>query len=185
MPTTRPSHPASPRRRQRDRRGAAAVEFALVSVLLFPLLLGIIQYGLFFNDSINTRQGIREAARQGVVRSFPACGGASTDMDKLKCNAKVQVGALAGTVYVKAWYPTGGWVKGNPLKVCAAVKNTAPGMLPMPNGGWTRSQATMTGQPEGSPSRPMSTMTARLRTGPQRSTVVASRDQPPDASTPA
>jgi Flp pilus assembly pilin Flp len=151
MPTTRPSHPASPRRRQRDRRGAAAVEFALVSVLLFPLLLGIIQYGLFFNDSINTRQGIREAARQGVVRSFPACGGASTDMDKLKCNAKVQVGALAGTVYVKAWYPTGGWVKGNPLKVCAAVKNTAPGMLPMPNGGWTRSQATMAVEQDATP----------------------------------
>jgi hypothetical protein len=129
------------------------VEFALVSVLLFPLLLGIIQYGLFFNDSINARQGIREAVRQGVVRSFPACGGATTDMDKLKCNAKQQVGALAGVTYVKVWYPPApeGWLRGRPLKVCAAVSSTAPGMLPMPNGGWTRSQATMAVEQDSTP----------------------------------
>ena len=130
------------------------MEFALVSVLLFPLLLGIIQYGLYFNDAINTRQGIREAARQGVVRSFPACGGETTDMGKLRCNAKVQIGALASTTYIKVWYPSGpsvGWVKGYPLKVCAATKNTAPGMLPMPNGGWTRSQATMAVEQDAAP----------------------------------
>jgi Flp pilus assembly protein TadG len=33
-----------------DSSGASAVEFALVSVVVFPLLLGMIQYGLLFND---------------------------------------------------------------------------------------------------------------------------------------
>jgi hypothetical protein len=172
MPATRPSQPASPTRRRRDRRGAAAVEFALVSVLLFPLLLGIIQYGLFFNDSINTRQGIREAARQGVVRNFSGnmsgCTTPSTDMDKLKCNAKVQIGALAGTTYVKVWYPSGpsvGWVKGYPLKVCAATKTNAPGLLPMPNGGWTRSQATMAVEQDATPLPTGSTTADTLPSG--------------------
>jgi hypothetical protein len=140
------------------------VEFALVSVLLFPLLLGIIQYGLFFNDSINARQGIREAARQGVVRAtvpvVAPCTSASTEISKLQCYAKDQVGALGGTTYIKVWFPTanGGWVKGNPIKVCAAVKNTAPGMLPMPNGGWTRSQTTMAVEQDATPVPPGGTV---------------------------
>ena len=134
------------------------MEFALVSVLLFPLLLGIIQYGLYFNDAINTRQGIREAARQGVVKNLSggtsACASPTdpNDMNQLKCYAKLQIGALAGTTYVKVLYPAGGWVKGKPLKVCAAVKSTAPGLLPMPNGGWTRSQATMAIEQDAAPS---------------------------------
>ena len=47
------------------------------------------------------------------------------------------------------------------------------------------SQASTTGQPDASPSRPTSTITVRPRTGPQRSTEVANRDQPPLASNPA
>ena len=34
------------------------------------LVFGIIDYGLWFSDSLSTRQGVREAARQGVVANF-------------------------------------------------------------------------------------------------------------------
>src|SRR5690349_25000314 len=106
--------------RRRGQRGAAAVEFALVSVILFPILLGIIDYGLWFNDSLNARQGVREAARQGVVptisgttASYTApsgCSSASTELRKLACITTAQVAATSGDVWAKVVVPNG-WVR--------------------------------------------------------------------------
>lgn len=132
-----------PRRRDRGAEGAAAVEFALVMPILFLVMFGILQYGLWFNDSLNTRQGVREAARQGVVRNFASCGSAANDMDTLKCNAKLQISALTGTEYVKVVKPAT-WAKSEPLVVCALVRSQgAVGILPMPNGGWISSTTQM------------------------------------------
>lgn len=129
--------------RRRSERGAAAVEFALVSVIFFPVLFGIIQYGMYFTDSIGARQGISEAARAGVVKSFPACGGSSTDVARLICNTKAQVGAITGPTYVKVMAPQG-WVKGKPLIVCGMVHTEgALGLVPMPNGGLIMSKTQM------------------------------------------
>jgi len=133
-------HHALRGRRARSSDGAAAVEFALVSLVFFILLFGIIQYGIFFNDSIQTRQGVREAARQGVVKNFPTvspCVAGDSDMKKVACNAKAQVGGVAGTKYAKAFWPSvAGWKKGQPLTVCVVVKGGSSfGILPMPNGG--------------------------------------------------
>lgn len=134
----------SRRARRRTSAGASAVEFALVSGVFFLVLFGIIQYGLYFNDSLNTRQGVREAARQGVVRSFAACGSETTDLGKLKCNAKSQIGALTGPTYIKVVTPSGGWAKAKPLTICAMVKSDGGiGLLPMPNGGWITSKTSM------------------------------------------
>jgi hypothetical protein len=128
---------------RRSAAGAAAVEFALVSGILFLVVFGIIQYGLFFNDSLNTRQGVREAARQGVVRNFPSCGSATTDLDRLKCNTKAEIGAITGPAYVKVVTPDG-WTKAKPLTVCALVRSDGGiGLLPMPNGGWISSKTAM------------------------------------------
>ena len=130
--------------RSRSTDGAAAVEFALVSGVFFLVLFGIIQYGLYFNDALNARQGVREAARQGVVRNFPACGSATTDLDKLRCNTRKEIGAITGPAYVKVVTPTGGWTKAKPLTVCAMVKSDGGiGMLPMPHGGWISSKTAM------------------------------------------
>ena len=98
---------------RRREHGAAAVEFALVMPILFLAVFGIIQYGLFFNDSLNVRQGVREAVRMGVVRNFPACGGESTDTGRLRCQAKLQINALTGTEYVKVVTPAT-WAKNSP-----------------------------------------------------------------------
>lgn len=48
-------------------RGAALVEFAIVAVLLFTLLLGIIDYGLLFKDYLALSQVAREGARTAAL----------------------------------------------------------------------------------------------------------------------
>jgi Flp pilus assembly protein TadG len=130
--------------RRRHDGGAAAVEFALVSGVLFLVLFGIIQYGLFFNDSLNTRQGVREAARHAVVESFSFQSGCTTGSNsaQLRCSTSKEVGALTGTPLVKV--SAASWAKGSPVTVCAMVHSDgAIGMLPMPNGGWIRSKTQM------------------------------------------
>lgn len=62
--------PGTRRRRHQDATGAAAVEFALVSVLLFTLLFGMIQYSLYFWSVQSGAQAAREAARQAAVGSL-------------------------------------------------------------------------------------------------------------------
>lgn len=136
------------RLRGRQEDGAAVVEFALVSGLLFTVLIGMLQYGLFFNDALGTRNGVREAARQGIVRNFVGksengvtCTG--DDMQKLKCLTRGHVDPLTGPIYVRVVKPAD-WKRSQPLTVCAAVKSDgAVGLLPMPNGGWIRSETRM------------------------------------------
>jgi len=50
-------------------RGAALVEFALISSLLFLLLFGIIEVGLILGDQSEVGQAAREAARSAAVGS--------------------------------------------------------------------------------------------------------------------
>ena len=52
---------------RRDDQGAAAVEFALVSVLLFTLLFGILQYGYGFFQMQATAATAGDAARLAVA----------------------------------------------------------------------------------------------------------------------
>lgn len=62
---TRTSHPAA---RGRDERGAVAVEFGILAVLLFTLLFGIIQFGLWFWSWQTGAHAAREAARVAAVQ---------------------------------------------------------------------------------------------------------------------
>lgn len=126
-------------REARD-RGASVVEFALVAPLLFLLVFGIIDYGLWFNDSVAMRQGVREAARQGVVANvgtddctLTGVTGGSTEARALMCTAQERIGALTGDPAVKVVAPAG-WVRGKPLKVCAQLKvAVGTGIVPLPN----------------------------------------------------
>jgi Flp pilus assembly protein TadG len=126
-----------------DSSGASAVEFALVSVVVFPLLLGMIQYGLLFNDYLQVRQGVRQGARTGVVQTVPACAGASTTAALIKCYTKAQIDPVTGPQAVRVVTPDG-WTKGSPLLVCATVKTAgAGGLIPMPNGGYVTAKTQM------------------------------------------
>ncbi len=131
------------RARRRSQSGAAAVEFALVMPLLFLVMFGILQYGLYFNDSLNTRQGVREGARIGVVGDFASEAGCTSggDLDKVACKTKSRIDALTGTAYVRV--KATAWTKGLPLTVCALVKTETSGLLSMPGDGWIFSRTQM------------------------------------------
>ncbi len=121
-------------------RGAAAVEFALIMPILFTLVIGIVQYGLYFYDAHGTRAGVREAARQAVVQgSFAGCSGAY--LDKVRCGTKAQVDAITGPIAVKVTAPT--WQRGKPVTVCAEVQSQIIGFVPMPRDGLIRTKTQM------------------------------------------
>lgn len=135
----------------RRERGAAALEFGLVSPIVFAVLFGTLTYGLWFNDSLNLRQGLREASRQGVVANYgdQPCvmtysGTApSANIAKLMCRAQEDVGAMTGETYIKVHLPHG-WVRGRELVVCGVVEaDRLPGLVPLPADRMIRWQSRM------------------------------------------
>ena len=133
-------------RQPRSQTGAAAIEFALVSVLLFPLIFGMIQYGLLFNDYLQVRQAVREAARTGVVQTpvtTSACSAASGLLQSVACDTVQQAAPTTGDVVVRVVLPSGTWKRGDALLVCAVSKSNGPGIVPMPNNSYVRATARM------------------------------------------
>ncbi len=64
----------------RDREeGASAVEFAIVAPLLFMLVFGIIQFGIFFAQDLALSNGARQAARAAAVPSTGDCAAIFTE----------------------------------------------------------------------------------------------------------
>jgi Flp pilus assembly protein TadG len=60
-------------RRQRTQGGAAAVEFALLAPLLILLVVGLLQYGLYFWSAQGGSNAAREAARRAAVGDMTDC----------------------------------------------------------------------------------------------------------------
>jgi hypothetical protein len=114
------------------------VEFALVVPVLVLIVLGIIDYGLFFSDRLATKQGIREGARDAVVATRNGC-----DMDCLAGEIRDKIGSVSGTAYVyvdiietdETSSPLGdGWLEGNEFRVCAVVtEDDLIGFTPVPD----------------------------------------------------
>ncbi len=63
--------------RQKDDRGAAAVEFALVLPILILIVFGIIEFGIAFAQQLSLNSGARQGARLGVVGD-KTCGQVAT-----------------------------------------------------------------------------------------------------------
>jgi hypothetical protein len=114
------------------------VEFALVVPVLIVIVLGIVDYGLFFSDRLAIKQGIREGARDAVVDTTGACGGAN--LDCVAAEVKDEIGAIGGTSYVRLDTveraesgPDNNWAEGNELRVCAVVMESGlTGFTPVP-----------------------------------------------------
>lgn len=102
------------RARRSSDDGAAAVEFAIVSVLLLTILFGILQYGYFFFQSTGIEHAAREGAREAAV------GGTAT------LNATVANAAPAGTAttttvcYRDLDSPANGYSRGDTIEVSVA-----------------------------------------------------------------
>jgi hypothetical protein len=164
------------RRGPRDRdqeRGASAVEFALVSPLLFTLLFGAIDYGLYFSDALTVQQSVSDAARDATlsVGSLAAnwsgsgtcplaptpalVAGATNDLAKVACNLSEWTQPIGGgVVAVKVEVvkpdgtPTAVWAQPNRLRVCALTRHSAVlPFVPMPDGGTIASKTEMPIQP--------------------------------------
>lgn len=107
-------------RLRRADRGAAAVEFALVSGILFTLIFGTIQYGLYFWSLQSGSQAAREAARQAAVGALDCTEFTDAVLDNSQ-------GEQSGTVtatrkfYTDATLTTAAGVPAN-IKVGGAVK---------------------------------------------------------------
>jgi Flp pilus assembly protein TadG len=130
-------------------RGAAALEFALVVPVLCILVFGMVDYGLFFSDSLGARDGTRIAARRGAVADFPACAGGvvptgdDDKLNKLACLAVSQTGASGGDAYARVTVP-GDWAPGRDVLVCVAIVETGvTGFTPMPNNSTVRAKLRM------------------------------------------
>jgi Flp pilus assembly protein TadG len=131
------------------------VEFALVVPILLLMVFGIVDYGLWFEDSIALRQGVREGARQGIVENFGAtpCTGvvASANIQRLICTVKSDAGTATGTTYVKVEVldenganPGTAWKQGGTLRVCAMTADTSvTGFIPLPADGLIKSRVDM------------------------------------------
>ena len=57
-----------------NRRGQAMVEFALILPILIILVMGILEFGLFFNSYINITFASKEAARLAALDSNATSG---------------------------------------------------------------------------------------------------------------
>jgi hypothetical protein len=159
-------------RHRRGDRGASAVEFALVSPLLFTLLFGAIDYGLYFTDAMSVQQNVSDAARDAtlsvgsIAANWPGAGScpfvpsalgatATNDLAKIACDLSDSTQPIGGgVVAVKAEIvdrdgnPTTEWKPSNRLRVCAITRHSAVlPLVPMPDGGTIRTKTEMPIQP--------------------------------------
>jgi Flp pilus assembly protein TadG len=113
-------------RRRRSESGAAALEFALVSPLLFALLFGIIAYGYMLSFRQGISQGAAEGARAAAVefnsanQSTAALAALNRSLDSygVSCvgTALIRDGSTVGSCSVSI-----ATCSNNPAKDCASV----------------------------------------------------------------
>ncbi len=98
-----------PKGRERQ-RGATAVEFALILPILLSLLLGVIDFGVAYGQTLSLQGAAREGARQGVTQGDVLISAVQarrglTDA-KLEVKFAVDVaGGLPGVMVVCTRYP--------------------------------------------------------------------------------
>ena len=111
--------------------GVAFVEFALVLPLLLFLLFAIIEFGLLFNQWIDSTHLANEGARWAVVNaSVPSSCPDGTSVDTLqkyvRCEADTEVMRTSGQVCIS--FPAGKHDVGDPVKVITRYDASIPGV---------------------------------------------------------
>ena len=120
--------------------------------ILVLILFGIIDYGLYFNASLEARAGVHDAVRQAVVQ--PSSGGntacdtgianAPTDITRLVCRVLDSTATATATKYVDVKLPDG-WVVGEPIIVCERLDVAGlTGLVPFPDSGHIKDISVLT-----------------------------------------
>ena len=94
------SRPRRPVARQRAQTGAAIVEFALVAMIFFTLLIGTMEFGRWLFTLNAANEATRLGARLAVV-----C--ATTDADAIKVRMHQMVGGIPVTKMMIDYVPAG------------------------------------------------------------------------------
>ena len=92
-PSGRPGRGYSPRLQGSIERGQSLVEFALVLMPLFFIVLGIIQFGFIFNTYVTMTNAAREGARTGTIYVYDQ--NLSKDQNDEARNAAIKTAVLA------------------------------------------------------------------------------------------
>ncbi len=126
---------------RRNRRAAAAVEFALVAPLFFLLILGMIEYGRMVMVQQVITNASREGARQGVLDGATTAQITTLVNDYLTAG---QISSASATVTVAPNPPTDAEF-GDPVTVTVAIPFNQVSWLPSPMylGGKTLSATTV------------------------------------------
>jgi Flp pilus assembly protein TadG len=87
----------------RSEQGQTAVEFALIAPLLIVLLLGVVQFGIAFNNYLTITDAARAGARKAIVLRFN--GGSVKDVeDAIRAAAPgLDTAKLKITVSAPSW----------------------------------------------------------------------------------
>jgi Flp pilus assembly protein TadG len=105
-----------------------AVEFALVFPIVFAVMFGIIQYGIYFWGRSTAAASARESARQLAVGTDWTC---SHDQAVEKTN-----GAGSGAVVTRKYLNDANVAKiGDLVEVTVSATTLAPNFLPLPDSG--------------------------------------------------
>jgi hypothetical protein len=143
------------------------VEFAILSLPLFTILFGIIDYGLYFADVVKVQQGLGDLARSAVLAPSSASGpqwqgdtcelqhdssGSGGDqLELLACSVLDRIEPVAAQqMYVRAELvdnegnPTQTWKIGNRLRLCTVTDHppVLP-LVPLPGGGRIQTRVDM------------------------------------------
>jgi Flp pilus assembly protein TadG len=96
----------------RNERGQTLVEFALVLPILSLLLLGVIQFGVAFNNCITLTDAVRAGARKGAVGRHLANPQAATEQQVRDAATDLKASDLQVTV-------NSSWTQGSDVTVTA------------------------------------------------------------------
>jgi hypothetical protein len=112
----------------RGERGASAVEFALVLPLVLSLMLGTVQYSLYFWGRQTAAASAREAARRLAV---------GTDWQCTRAEALLRAGNAGNGAVVTMRYDHAGntAVIGSLVEVTVAMSTLGPLLFPVPDRG--------------------------------------------------
>lgn len=137
--TTRNSSDPSQRlrvaRSMRSEEGAAAVEFAMVAVVLFMLVFGIIEFGFAFSSWSATGNGAREGARAGAVKPDVAAiearvRGAASSLNQSRLTVTITCAAAGGSSFGSC-PASSAWAEGDLVRV--SVRYVYPYITPLPS----------------------------------------------------